>query len=117
MFPGVNPRQMQKMMQKMGMQQVDLNALRVEITLADKKLVFENPQLSKINMMGQETYQLIGSPIEETIDSTPDISEEDVKTVAAQTGKSEDEARVAITEAKGDLAEAIMKLSGLESEE
>ena len=114
MFPGVNPRQMQKMMQKMGMQQVDLNALRVEITLADKKLVFENPQLSKINMMGQETYQLIGTPVEEAVDSTPDISEEDIQTVVSQTGKSADEARAAIEEAKGDLAEAIMKLSGLD---
>ena len=114
MFPGVNPRQMQKMMQKMGMQQVDLNALKIEITLADKKLVFENPQLSKVNMMGQETYQIVGSPVEEAIDSTPEISEEDVQTVVAQTGKSAEEARAAITEAKGDLAEAIMKLSGLD---
>lgn len=114
MFPGVNPRQMQKMMQKMGMQQVELNALKVEITLADKKLVFENPQLSKINMMGQETYQLVGTPVEEAVDSTPDISEEDVQTVVSQTGKSAEEARAAIEEAKGDLAQAIMMLSGLD---
>ncbi|MAG60672.1 nascent polypeptide-associated complex protein [archaeon] len=114
MFPGVNPRQMQKMMQKMGMQQVDLKALKIVITLTDKELVFENPGLSKINMMGQETYQITGSPIEQTLDSMPEISSEDVQTVVDQTGKTEDEARAAIIEAKGDLAEAIMNLSSEE---
>ncbi len=114
MFPGVNPRQMQKMMQKMGMQQVELKALKIVVTLADKELVFENPQLSKINMMGQETYQITGSPEVRAFDTTPDISDEDVQTVISQTGKSSSEARAAIENAKGDLAEAIMTLSGEE---
>ena len=108
----MNPRQMQKMMQKMGMQQVELNASKIVITLSDKELVFENPQLMKINMMGQETYQITGSPVEVEVDSTPEISEDDIKTVMEQTGKSEEEAREAIEKAKGDLAEAIMELSG-----
>lgn len=111
MIPGVNPRQMQKMMQKMGMQQVELKVSKIVITLSDKELVFENPQVSKVNMMGQETYQITGKPVEQMLDSTPDISEEDVNTVVEQTGKTVEEARLAIEKAKGDLAEAIMELS------
>ena len=114
MIPGMNPRQMQKMMQKMGIKQHDLNAVKVVITLADKELVFENPQVSKVNMMGQETYQIVGSPKEQTKDTTPDISEADVAIVASQTGVSIDEARRAIETTKGDLAEAIMTLSAKE---
>ena len=114
MFPGVNPRQMQKMMQKMGMQQVELKASKIVITLEDRELVFDNPQLSKINMMGQETYQITGSPVEQALDSTPDISEEDVETVFLQTGVTPETARSAIETAKGDLAEAILTLTNKE---
>jgi nascent polypeptide-associated complex subunit alpha len=111
MFPGVNPRQMQKMMQKMGMQQVELNASRIVITLDDKELIFDKPQLSKINMMGQEAYQITGKPMEQSLDSTPDISEDDVETVVLQTGVTPKAAREAIETAKGDLAQAILTLS------
>ena len=102
---------MQKMMKQMGMKQEDLNALRVEITTPDKKLVFENPEVAKIDMMGQETYQITGSPTQEAIDSTPDITDEDLETVIEQTGCSLAEAQETLKETKGDLAEAIMKLS------
>ena len=102
---------MQKMMKQMGMQQEDLDALRVEIVLADKTLVFENPQVAKIDMMGQETYQITGSAQEAAVDSTPEITDEDLETVIEQTGCSLAEAQEALAETKGDLAEAIMKLT------
>jgi nascent polypeptide-associated complex subunit alpha len=38
------------------------------------------------------------------------VSEEDVKLVADQTGKTVDEARKALEECKGDLAKAILLL-------
>ncbi|MCB9362404.1 nascent polypeptide-associated complex protein [Candidatus Woesearchaeota archaeon] len=111
MIPGMNPRQMNQMMKKMGIRQVEIDAIEVIIRCEDKEIVISNPQVSKVNMMGQETYQVVGEESERAIDSTPDISSDDVKTVMEQTGKSEVEARAAIVEAKGDLAEAIMKLS------
>ncbi len=114
MIPGMNPRQMQKMMQKMGIKQHDLNASKVVITLDDKELIFENPQVSKVNMMGQETYQVVGTPIEQERDSTPEISDEDIEIVVNQTGVTIDEARKAIETTKGDLAEAIITLSSKE---
>jgi nascent polypeptide-associated complex subunit alpha len=112
MMPGMNPKQMQKMMKQMGMKQDDLNAVHAEIILADgRKLVFENPEVAKVNMMGQDTYQLSGEATEVGVDSMPDISDEDLETIIEQTGCSLDEAKTALIETNGDLAEAIMKLA------
>lgn len=108
----MNSRQMQQMMKQMGIQQQDLPATKVEIYFEDRKLVIEPAQVAAVNAMGQKTFQVTGTaqevPLE--IDSSVDISDEDVRTVADQTGKSADEARAAIEEADGDLAAAIMKL-------
>lgn len=110
MMPGMNPRQMQAMMRKMGIQQKDIDAVTVIIRTADHELIFDNPQVAKVNMMGQETYQVVGSPRIEEIDSTPEISEEDIQTLMSQTNVSEDEAREALLKNKGDIAAAILEL-------
>ncbi len=111
MFPGVNPRQMQQMMKKMGIQQVDLSAVKVTIELEDgSKLVFHSPSVSKVNMMGQQTYQIVGEPAEETAEAEPEISEDDIKTVMDQAHVSKERALAALSEAQGDLAQAILNL-------
>jgi len=110
MIPGMNPRQMKQVMKQMGIQQVDVAASRVTIETPDKMIVIDNPQVAKVNMMGQETWQVIGSAREEALDTTPEISDEDVETVVAQTGASVEDARKAIEDASGDLADAILKL-------
>ncbi len=111
MFPGVNPRQMQQMMRKMGIQQVDIPATKVIIQTKDKEYVFDAPTVSKVNMMGQETYQIVGEPEERSLSSIPEISEEDLKTVMEQAGVDKHAAKKAIEEANGDLAEAILNLN------
>ncbi len=111
MLPGnINPRQMRQAMKRMGIQQQDIDAEEVIIRLADRDIVISNPQVAKVNMMGQETYQVVGTAQERPKDSTPDISDDDVKTVMEQAEVTEDEARKAIADAKGDLAEAILGL-------
>lgn len=112
MIPGMNSRQMQQMMRQMGIQQVDVDATRVIIECPDKRIIIDAPQVAKVNMMGQQTWQVTGPAREESLDTTPDITEDDVETVATQTGVSSEEARAAIEEAGGDLAEAILKLKG-----
>ena len=107
----MNQRKMQQMMKKMGVSQQEIDAQQVIIRTGEKELVFQSPQVSKVNMMGQETYQVVGTPQERAIDSNPDINEEDVSTVMEQTGVDEKTARTAIEHADGDLAEAIMQLS------
>lgn len=113
MIPGMNPRQMAKMMKKLGIQQVEIPATQVIIKTEDKEIVITNPQVSKVNMMGQQTFQVIGNPEERPLQpesSEPEISQEDIQTVMEQTGKSEEECKKAIEENKGDLAKAILDL-------
>jgi nascent polypeptide-associated complex subunit alpha len=107
----INPRDLQKAMQRMGVQQKDIEAIEVIIRCEDKDIIIQNPSVAKVSMMGQESWQVSGKAIEKSRSSEPDIKEEDIKTVMDQTGKSKDEALQAIKDAKGDLAEAIMKLS------
>ncbi|PIN87644.1 nascent polypeptide-associated complex protein [Candidatus Woesearchaeota archaeon CG10_big_fil_rev_8_21_14_0_10_32_24] len=110
MMPGMNPRKMQQMMKQMGIQQVDIPATEVIIRTATKEIIITNPSVQKVNMMGNQNFQISGNITERLLNSTPDISEEDVKTVMDQTNASEEDARKAIEDAKGDLAEAIMNL-------
>ena len=106
MFPGVNPKDMQKMMKKMGMSQDELSATEVIIRTPDGDIVIKNPQVSKVNMMGQTTYQVVG---EETSTAAA-IDDDDVKMVMEQAKVSEDFAKAALEDAKGDVAQAIMLL-------
>ncbi len=48
----MNPRQMQQMMRKMGIQQQEIDATEVIIKTADKEIVITEPNVSKVNMMG-----------------------------------------------------------------
>ena len=101
---------MKQVMKKMGMQQQDIEVNEVIFKMNDKDIVISNPTVSKINMMGQETYQVVGEIHEKQVDTTHDISEEDIQIVMSQTNCSKEEAIKAIKKSKGDLAEAIMSL-------
>jgi nascent polypeptide-associated complex subunit alpha len=101
---------MAKAMKRMGIQQTELDAKEVIIRLEDKELVFKNPQVAKVNMMGQETFQIIGKPEERSISTEPEISEEDIQTVAEQAGVDKEKALEAIKKHKGDIAAAILEL-------
>ncbi|HII17269.1 TPA: nascent polypeptide-associated complex protein [Candidatus Woesearchaeota archaeon] len=112
MIPGVNPRQMKQMMKRMGIQQQEIEATEVIIRMPEKEIIIRNPQVSKVNMMGQETFQIAGDAEERERSSEPDINDDDVQTVIAQTGASEEQAKAAIKVHKGDLAAAILSLPG-----
>lgn len=105
MMPKVNPRQMKKMMRKMGMESEELDAEEVIIKLRDGEIVIENPGVTVITAMGQKTYQITG---EEKAKSA--IPEDDIKLVALQANVSEEEAKKALEKTDGDLAEAILLL-------
>jgi len=106
----MNSRQMQAMMRKMGVSQTEIEAHQVIIKTEEGDLIFDSPQVAKVNMMGQETYQIIGQPVFSKRDDTPELSEDDVKTVISQANVSEEEARAALEKHKGDIAAAILEL-------
>ncbi|MFC1648043.1 nascent polypeptide-associated complex protein [Nanoarchaeota archaeon] len=111
MIPGMNKKQMERAMKQMGIKQVDIDASEVIIRCPDREIVISNPAVAKVNMMGQDTWQITGVASERGLDASPDISEEDIATVMEQTGKNKEDALAAIQEADGDLAQAIMNLS------
>ncbi len=115
MIPGMNPKQMKKMerqMKKMGMDMKELdNVQEVIIRLEDKELIISKPEVSMMNVMGQETYQVSGKATEVEIEQELIIPSDDIEIVANQAKVSSDEAEQALIECNGDLAEAIMKLS------
>jgi nascent polypeptide-associated complex subunit alpha len=110
MFPGMNPREMQKAMKRLGIKQEEIDAEIVIIKTKGKDLVIRNPQVSKVNMMGQETLQIAGQIEEVDNDGSPAINEEDINAVVEQANCTRDEALKAIEGAGGNLAEAILKL-------
>lgn len=69
MIPGINPRDMQKAMKRLGITQQEIEATEVIIKTADAELVIHNPQVSKVNMMGQETFQIVGRVEERPLSS------------------------------------------------
>ena len=107
MIPKLNPREMEKMMKKMGMKQEEIDAEEVIISCKHKKLIIKNPQVTKINMMGQETIQVLGDIEEEEVSGFKD---EDIHIVMEQTGSNREEAKKALEEKK-DIAAAILYLS------
>lgn len=109
MFGGINPKQMQGMMKKMGIAQEEISASRVIIEkTTGGRIIIEEPNVIKIKMQGQESFQITGESKEES--EAEEISEEDVKTVMEKTGCSEKQARESL-ENTGDLAESILELS------
>ena len=112
MIPGlgkIDPKKMQAMMRQMGIKQEEIGASRVVIDkIGGSRIVIENPSVMKVNMSGQESWQISGEAREE---ESSGFSDEDVKLVMEKTGKSEEEVRNVLEKNKGDIAEAIVELS------
>ena len=102
----INPRQLERIARQMGMKMETIDAEEVIIKTKDKDIIISNPQVSKVNMMGQETFQITGSVSEK---SKQEFSQEDIKIIIEKTGVSEEEAKNALKET-GSVAEAIIKL-------
>jgi nascent polypeptide-associated complex subunit alpha len=116
---------MEKQMRKMGVdyQQMD-GATEVIIRFPDKELVIQEPQIVMMQAQGENIYQIIGQPEERAPTTSTDVSsevptepkpvftEEDVQLVASQASVTEDQAREALQQAEGNLAKAIIALTG-----
>lgn len=113
MIPGgINPKQMKKMMKRMGVKVEEIEADSVIIRSVDKDIVIESPQVLKTEVGGQTTYQISGDVLEAEVEAKLSIEEEDIKMVSEQAGVSEKKAKEALEDSNGDIAEAIMKLRG-----
>lgn len=111
MFPGLDPKKMQAMMKQLGIAQEEIDANRVIIETDKKNIIIDNPSVIKIKMQGQTNFQISGDVSEESASEEQDKTKEDIQTIMEKTGCSENEARKALEESNGDLAEAILSLS------
>lgn len=108
MMPGMDPKQMQKIMKQMGIKNEDIDATKVIIELKEggRFVIFE-PSVVQIEMNGEKTFQISGKVHEEK-----DAGEDDIKMVQETAGCSREEAMNALRETGGDIAEAIIHLKG-----
>ena len=112
MMPGhMNPRQLNQLMRKFGISVKEIeNVEKVIIQTDTKQYVFEDAEVTVMDAQGQKTYQIAGNP--RITERKEEVPEADIELVAEQTGKTVEEAKKALEETKGDIAEAIMKLKG-----
>ncbi|MCK4714030.1 MAG: nascent polypeptide-associated complex protein [Candidatus Aenigmarchaeota archaeon] len=102
----MNPRQLEKMAKKMGLQSTEIEAEVVIIKTRDTNIIIRNPSVARINMMGQETFQISGDVEEEEPEGSSDA---DVDMVAERAGVSREDAREALQK-YGGIAESIVGL-------
>ncbi len=124
---GMNPRNVNQMMRRMGIEVEDIpDVTELIIRTPQRDYVFRNPSVTIMNAKGAKTYQFTGEPeiiekaagavsatgaAEQAPQAKAQFSDEDVALVAQQTGKAPEQARKALEETNGDIAEAIIKLS------
>ncbi|MGC9121504.1 MAG: nascent polypeptide-associated complex protein [Thermogladius sp.] len=116
MITGFSPRELKRALKRMGLDVEELSGVeKVEFYLKDRRIVVESPQVVVIKSKNQTVFQVVGEAKEETTgkeqrEAVVAVNEEDVEFVASQAGVSKEEARRALIETRGDIAEAIIRL-------
>ena len=88
----MNPRQLQQMMKRFGINVKTIeNVEKIIITTDTKEYIFDEAEVTIMDAQGQKN--------------------EDIQLIIDQTGKTSEEARKALKETNGDIAEAILKLT------
>jgi nascent polypeptide-associated complex subunit alpha len=106
---------MRRLMGKMGLKLEELGDVAEVIFRMNSggELVIQSPQVTRMKTGDRDVFQVVGTPIQRSAEekgADQNISSEDVQLVADQVGVGIEEARAALVEAKGDLAQAILNL-------
>jgi len=104
----MNQRDLMNAMKRFGITQQEIEAEEVLIKCAEKEIIITNPSVIKVNLMGEDTFQITGNIIERK--KTYEPEENDIKIVVEKTGVSRERAVDALKENNGDLASAILSL-------
>ena len=102
-------RDMRRMLDKMGLNMQEMTNIEEVVIRTDSKEIFLiKPQV--IEMKGKEStiFQIIAGDIEEKEREVPTFSEEDIILVMQQASSSREKAVLALTDTKGDIAQAIL---------
>lgn len=107
----LSPREAKRLLQRMGLSMAEVEADEVIIKMKDKEIVIEKPEVAVLEVQGQKIFQVTGGKIIEKSTRKIQIPEEDVILVAQQANVSLEEARAALEQTGGDLAQAILLLT------
>jgi len=110
------PEDMVKLMKRLGISLEEVNAVKVVIELSDgSRMILDPPDsVLLVKSKGQPPiFMVVGvHRVEKPGESRVLFTEDDVRLVAERAGVSLEEARRALEETGGDIAAAIIKLSG-----
>ncbi len=105
-------REMRRMLDKMGLEMKEMGEIEeVIIRTETKELYLIKPQVVEMKGKDSTIFQVVATDIEEREREVPSIREEDVVLVMQQASVSKDRAIQALTDSKGDLAQAIINLT------
>lgn len=113
---GVNPRQMQQAMKKMGIKQSNIDGVvEVIIRTASNEIVITNAEVVCVDMQGSKNYQVSGTETVRALGAVSSSAEksfpgEDIELVMSQTGCDRESAIAALDSSDGQPAEAIIKI-------
>jgi nascent polypeptide-associated complex subunit alpha len=112
MMRGGGNREMRRMLDKMGLEMKEMdNVDEVIIKTDTKELYLIKPQIVEMKGKDSTIYQIVASDIEERQREIPSFKDEDIVLVMQQASVSKEKAIVALTDAKGDIAQAILNLT------
>ncbi len=105
-------RNMRRMMDKMGLDMKEIPNVQEVIIKTDKKeIIIAKPSVTEMKAQDNTIFQVIAESYEEMEREVPIFSDEDIELVCQQASASKEKAITALTEAKGDLARAILLLT------
>ena len=105
-------REMRRMMDKMGLDMKEIPNVQEVIIKTDKKeIIVTKPSVTEMKAKDNSIFTVTADNYEERELEVPIFSDEDIQLVSQQAGVSEEKAKNALEEAKGDLARAILLLT------
>ena len=105
-------REMRRMLDKMGLDMKTMDNVEEVVIKTDRKEFYLiKPQVIEMKGKDSTIFQVIASDIEEKQRDVPAFKEEDIILVMQQASVSREKALQALTESKGDMAQAILSLT------
>jgi len=105
-------RQMRRMMDKMGLDMEEIPNVQEVIIKTDKKeIIIPKPSVTEMKSKENSIFQVIAESFEEKELEVPIFSEDDIMLVCQQANCDEEKAKDALAETKGDIAQAILRLT------
>lgn len=103
---------MRRMLDRMGLEMKDIgNVEEVVIKTDNKELYLLKPQVIEMKGKDSTIFQVVATDIEEKQRETPTFKDEDITLVIQQSNTTREKAIQALTDARGDIAQAILSLT------